>query len=357
MKILFLCLSNLKFNIHTPRSEPLGGTESAVSYLAPELSKLGHAVSLMANTLPQTIEGVWHHPVNEDLLKIDPDVVVLVSAPQAAPGVKKAAPNAKIILWNHMQPDQPAMAHMFQPEYRKAIDHIVYVSESQRLAFVNQAPHSPLAQAGVSIGGSDTTVIGNAIAPCFENMFKSSLEILEYKKCKGVYTSTPYRGLAILGKLQELPIEVYSSMRVYQGDDQIFSTMYESLKNNECLKLNGSVSQKDLARHLREIAFLVYPSIFTECHSIAILEAMAAGLKVITTDMASPKTEFIDSMSATSGTFDDYTKMLRDNINLFRSNPEAWSEKMYQQVQYINAEYTWKKKALHWDGYLQSTTV
>lgn len=349
MKILFICLSMLKFNIRTPFNEPLGGTESAIAYLTPELVKLGHDVTLMANTDPGVMEGVVHTAVHEKLDKINPDVIIVTSAPQALPGIKRMAPRAKIVLWNHMRPDQPAMLHMFQTEVLKSLDRIVYVSESQRSSFVAARPvNQPL-----PLDGSHTTVIGNAIAPNFENMFSSAFEILEAKKCKGVYTSTPYRGLAILSKIQELPIEVYSSMRVYQGDDTVFQTMYDSLKNNDCLELKGSVSQKDLARHMRSIAFLVYPSIFTECHSIALLEAMAAGLKVITTDMASPQTGFIDSMSSTQGTVEDYAKMLRKNINFFRSRPEEWAENMYQQVQHVNAKYTWKRKALEWSTYLQ----
>ena len=102
MKILFLCLSTLKFDTTTPFSEPLGGTESALAYLAPEMVKLGHDVTLMCGTHAHVGEdGVKHCPVAEDMSAIGPDVVVVTSAPQAAPGIKKAAPNAKLVLWNH----------------------------------------------------------------------------------------------------------------------------------------------------------------------------------------------------------------------------------------------------------------
>ena len=350
MKILFLCLSTLKFDTKTPFSEPLGGTESALAYLAPEMVKLGHDVTLMCGTHPHVGEdGVKHCPVSEDLSSIGPDVIVVTSAPQAAPGIRKAAPNTKIVLWNHMRPDQPAMRHIVDPVCAAAIDNIVYVSEIQRQAFVDLPQRGTL-----DLNGAHTTVINNAIAPCFENMFSSADEIFKAKKCRGVYTSTPYRGLAVLAQIKEIPIDVYSSMAVYQGNDAVFATMYENLKKNDCLTLYGSVSQKKLMKHIRETAFLVYPSVFAECHSIAIIEAMAAGLKVITTDMASPQTDFIDSMSATKGSVDDYARMLRRNINSFRSRPEEWAEKMWKQVQYVNSEFTWKKKAKEWDVYLSS---
>jgi hypothetical protein len=335
MKILFICLSTLKFDVETPTKEPLGGTESAVAYLSVELAKLGHEVVLMCNSEEKILQGVKHRPVDENLDAIDPDVVIVTSAPQAIPAIQAKAPRAKVILWNHMNPDQPAMQPLFDEKIRAGIKHIVYVSENQKQTFK----------------GIPGDVINNAIAPVFENMFTSAEEIFEAKQCRGVYTSTPYRGLAVLLKIQEMEIDVFSSMKVYQGNDEQFQPMYEKLKENDCIIMKGSVSQTELAKSMREIAFLVYPSIFLECHSIAILEAMAAGLKVVTTDLASPQTEFIDSMP-NGGSVDDYAKMLRKNINFFRSRKKEWSEKMWQQVQYVNREFTWAKRAKEWSDYL-----
>jgi len=262
----------------------------------------------------------------------------VASAPQAVPAIRKIVPDAKVILWNHMRPDQPAMQPLLNDKaVLEACEHIVYVSEAQRAVFPTQ---------------EGAVVINNAIAPCFEKMFSSAAEISLTKKCRGAYTSTPYRGLAILSGIQEIEIDVFSSMRVYQGDDAAFQAMYDNLKKNDCLSLHGSVSQRTLATALHSVSFLVYPCIFAECHSIAILEAMAAGLKVVTTEQASPQTEFIDSMPSKDDTVDAYVKLLRKNVNFFRSRPDEWAEKMWQQVQYINANFTWRKKAQEWDDYL-----
>ena len=354
MKILFICLSNLKFDVRTPYDKPLGGTESAIAYLSVELAKLGHAVTLMCNSPAQKLDSVDHMPVSEDIAGLNPDVVILVSAPQAAPGVKAIVPQAKLILWNHLMPDQPAIQHIFKPESNIAIDHIVYVSEKQRKVFAETAK---ALKSVCSVDGGTTEIIGNAISPCFENMFSSAAEILAVKKCRGVYTSTPFRGLAALATIKEIPIDVFSSMAVYQTDDAPFATMYASLKANDCLDMHGSVSQTALAQHLHQTAFLVYPSIFSETFGIVIYEAMAAGLKVVTTDMASPQTEYIDSMLATDGTIDAYAALLRKNVNAFRSRPEVWAETMWKQVQYVNSEFTWVKRAREWDAYLRSVTA
>ena len=352
MKILFICLSNLKFNVMTPYSEPLGGTESAISYLAIELAKKHH-VTLMANTEDMLLCGIHHTPVSEDIARFDPDIVIVASAPQAIPAIKKIVPRAKVVLWCHMLPDQPAVAPVFQYDILKEIEHIVYVSERQQNTFVEA--HKQLKLANREIDTTDKIkghVINNAMSPAFEGMFSSADEILAVKQCKGAYTSTPYRGLAILSQIKELPIEVYSSMKVYQGDDTPFEAMYEGLKANDCLELKGSISQAALRDALKEVSFLVYPSIFAECHSIAILEAMAAGLKVITTEAAMSSTEFVDSMPGEGGSVENYAKLLRKNINAFRAHPEEWAAKQWQQVQHVNHTATWARRAVEWDNYL-----
>jgi len=346
MRILFICFSSLKFNVRTPFEAPLGGTESAVCYLSVALAQKGHKVMLMRNTdvddTGTIIGGVEHIKITDDAKHLNPDVVVIVSAPMASIGVRNVWPEAKIVLWNHMRPDQPAMAHLFEDKYRAPIDKIVYVSDSQRKAFL---------ESGKDVNGS---VIQNAISPCFADRFRSAQDILETKRCRGAYTSTPYRGLAVLASIKELPIDVYSSMQVYQGDDGDYEAMYAKLKANDCITLHGSKGQSELAAVLRPVAFLVYPSIFTECHSIAILEAMAMGLKVITTTVAHEPTEFVESLPYATTTLDDYTAALRKNITFFRSQPEKWAEQMWKQVQYVNSEFTWAKRAREWDTHLQN---
>lgn len=336
MKILFVSLSNLEFNVETPYHAPLGGTESAVAYLTPELVKLGHDVTLMANTPEHVCKGVKHRPVSENIAEMNPDVVVAVSAPQAVPSMRTFAPNAKVVLWNHMMPDQPAMAPLNDPECTKFIEHVVYVSEKQRAFFK---------QLGV--------VIGNGISPAFENMFTSADELFLTKECRGAYTSMPFRGLGSLAEVKELTIDVFSSMQTYQGEDTVFEPMFETLRKNDCLVLRGAVGQAELARDLKRCAFFVYPSVFNETFGIAMFEAMAAGMKVVTTDMASPCTDFIDSTPSTGATsLEDYVKLLRRNVNYFRAHPREWSEKMWEQVQHINKSFTWQKRAVEWENYL-----
>lgn len=348
MKILFLNLSHLKFTVATPLQQPLGGTESAIAYLATAMAARGHDVSLMSLNDGGVIKGVKHVPVKlENLAGIKPDVMIIASAPEAWPKMKELMPDTTLVLWNHMLPNQPAQAHLYNPAVQQLIEHLVFVSERQKKMFTENVTNRP------PLAVPDMRVIENAIATPFENMFGGPEDILKAKECKAAYTSTPFRGLACLAKIQELPIDIYSSMKVYQSEDTDYEKMYEHLRQNDCLTFHGSLSQIELAAALSSTAFWTYPSIFQECHSIALIEAMAAGCKVITTDLAIDKSDFADIMPFGSATVNDYAALLRKNIHSFRSRPEVWAEERWKQVQYVNATFTWAKKAVEWETYLK----
>ncbi|TAF85606.1 MAG: hypothetical protein EAZ49_25965 [Oscillatoriales cyanobacterium] len=56
MKIGFLDTYTWDYNIETPYREPLGGTQSAICYLAEALAALGNEVFLLNNT---SEPGMW----------------------------------------------------------------------------------------------------------------------------------------------------------------------------------------------------------------------------------------------------------------------------------------------------------
>src|SRR5882762_4550706 len=109
MRLLFIDTSPIKFDILTPYTSALGGTESALSYLTPELAKLGHEATLMCNSSEQILNDVKHVPLSKDIAALDPDVVIVASTPDRFPTLRKKVPRAKLVLWVHMQPDQPDM--------------------------------------------------------------------------------------------------------------------------------------------------------------------------------------------------------------------------------------------------------
>ncbi|MCA9749805.1 MAG: hypothetical protein KC414_11925, partial [Romboutsia sp.] len=137
MKVAFIFPS--KFNVLTVFSEPLGGSESAVTYLSIELSKLGHEITLftLANDSVNKY-GVRCCPLklnNNELIITEElaenyDVIIFKN------GLLSLAPHLKILyknnpkmfFWTGHAHDQPAIAELNEPNIVKVFDAIICVS-------------------------------------------------------------------------------------------------------------------------------------------------------------------------------------------------------------------------------------
>ena len=363
MKILFVNLSGLRFTVATPDIEPLGGTESALCYLARQLAKNGHQISLVtrqpdgdASTL---IMGVRHLPrsvlLNAEFLTAESfDAIIVSNGPVAGPTLRAMAPHSFLLLWDHLAPDHPTIGGLAEPVARDSFDGFVYVSEWQKRvteqSFGFQKP---------------SAVIGNGFAPAFENMFASPAELLAAKENRAAYTTTPFRGLHILldvmkGLSTGTKLDLYSSMKVYQAaaDDQ-YAPLYTYAAENPLITRHDAVAQSELARRLRPVAFLTYPSTYAETFCIAALEALAAGMKVLTTATAALPEIFQSdadyvpvSLENPQQLISDFRTMMEKNIGEFQSQPEAWAEKRFAAMKRVNEDCTWAKRAAAWEHML-----
>jgi glycosyltransferase involved in cell wall biosynthesis len=357
VKLLFVNLSPLSFDVATPGREPLGGSESCVCYLARQLAANGHDVTLAARLpagTPDIVMGVRHRPIAaiQDQAFFAAEefaAIIICNAPVAAPHLREISPASRIILWCHMLPDQPAMQVL--PEVQPALDAIIFVAEGQRKAH------------GLS-GAS--YVIGNGMAPAFENMFASPKEFLTAKQNRAVYTSTPFRGLRLLLDVVEqrqpgTQFDIFSSMRVYQkADEAEFAALYRRASALPGVICHGAVSQSELAQRLKTAAFLAYPCIFPECYCIAALEAQAAGLQVIASDcgsLAESTMDYADILplepeKGETHFVTGFGDLLARNIATFKTAPEAWAEKMFDQVAHVNRHCRWAVRASEWERML-----
>ena len=356
MKILFVSFSPIEFDVTTPEKAPLGGTESCAAYLARQLAVGGHDVSLAGRLPPGTpdrIMGVRHVPLNaltqtSFFAAEDFDAVVALSAPQVAQRLKREAPRAVHVCWLHLTPDQSAMAplHAMTPH----IDCAVFVSATQRVMMRYGGP---------------AAVIGNGIAPAFENMFATQEALSAAKENRAAYTSMPYRGLHLLvevigGMRGQTRFDVYSAMTTYRRPDDEFSGLYQKLRAAPHTHYHGAVSQSALAAALKPAAFLSYPCAFIETYCIAALEAIAAGLKVVSIDLGALKETtmgFAELLPVTAEMEDAeivarYTQLLEKNVAAFLSQKEQWAAERLAQSQEVNRLCSWRARAGEWEKLL-----
>src|SRR3712207_314551 len=115
MKICFVCFTDWNFSVDTPHQWPLGGSHSALGYLAEDLARLGHHVTLVANTdSPGFRRGVHCRALAvtpmETLRSCDVVVVLNDASLQTLRAVRRGAgPRPSLVLWMHHAPDQDAV--------------------------------------------------------------------------------------------------------------------------------------------------------------------------------------------------------------------------------------------------------
>jgi tetratricopeptide (TPR) repeat protein len=366
MRILLFDLpSNMAFTVATPEQQPLGGMASCICYLARALAARGHDVTLAAvlpDGTPPVVMGVRHVPVKDALADAPGffrqggyDAVIAVNYPDIAPVVKNASPKTVTAAWLHVYPDQPALAPLKALE--GSLDAAVCVSATLRDAVRHSIPAL-----------SDRTVaIGNAISPFFENMFSSAEDVLAAKQNRAVYASMPFRGLDLLVEVMgrvggTVELDVYSSMRTYQLEEKNYAALYDLARRNPRIRHHGSVGQRALAEAFRGAAYLTYPSTFIESYCIVAQEAIAAGLKVISNDLgALPETTlgYADLLPVQGGAIAradhiaGITRLVEKNQAEFQRDPRAWAEARFAQLQAVNRECTWARRAAAWEARLE----
>ncbi len=363
MDIVFIDATGWAYDPDTPLRQPLGGSQSATCYLAAALAERGHQVTLANRSSERKlVRGVRCEPIRgmEDGILRRTDCVVLVSGVvHAMLAELKAAcrPEAKLVLWTGHAHDQPAVSNLVQPEIRALLDGVALVSNWQAACFIETFGLDP-ARVGV---------LRNAIGPAFADLFGDG-PILPAKAGPATlcYTSTPFRGLdrllaafvRIRMAVPDARLEIFSSMAVYNIADDPFRPLYDLARTLPGVTFHGSVAQPALAQALRGATMLAYPNIFAETSCIAVMEAMAAGCLVVTSDLgALPETTagFARLMAPPedpTAHAEAFAEQVVQQLADRQSEPAATEARLQAQVAYAIAENSWARRADEWTAWL-----
>jgi glycosyltransferase involved in cell wall biosynthesis len=366
LNIAFLDAVGWDYDVATPYERPLGGSQSALAYLAAELARRGARVTLYCGTSrPREVMGVSCVSIDgmpAGSLGQPFDAFVVLNGPadvcfRLRPHL---APTTPRVLWTQHAADQRAMTPLQHPEVRQAWDAVACVSQWHRTAMIGHYGLDP----------SRACVLRNAIAPCFEGLFSSRDELARAKGSRLIlsYTSTPFRGLDVLlsvfpevqVEFPEAELEVFSSMKVYQQDEpgDAFAPLYNLCRSTPAVRYVGSVHQPRLAEELKAASILAYPNTFAETSCIAVMEAMAAGLLVVTTDLgALPETTMGFGALVTPAvdpagheTLErDFLDRLKAVLRRRADDPSRFAAAGFEQLEAINAHCTWRARAPQWE--------
>jgi glycosyltransferase involved in cell wall biosynthesis len=366
MRIAFVDFVPWDYTIETVYQKPLGGSQSALCYLAEELARRGHEVQLINNAaLPGVSCGVICLPAAKahgDVWKSF-DVVVLLNSVKPGLSIRPLLrKGARLIAWIQHAHDQPAVQPLAREEVRGVFDGFALLSDWQRGCFERSFQLDP----------ARIRILRNAVSPAFLDRFPAGADIVAAKRRPPVlaYTSTPFRGLDILvhvfpavrREVQGATLRVYSSMQVYQAADESdaaqYGHLYELCRDTPGVEYIGSLPQPELAEQMREVTMLAYPNHFAETGCIAAMEAMASGCRIVTSELgALPETTagfarlipVGDDWLTYSDRFVDETVR---TLEEFETQPGKVNELLNRQVAYINAECTWPRRADQWEAWL-----
>ena len=361
-KIAFVDPSQGDYTVETPRKRPLGGSQSALCYLAEELAAAGLAVTLVNGTsTPGTRRGVRCVPVGS--VSLDHlgtfDMVVLLNG-CAVPFLTRLRAvlggGRKLILWTQHAADEPAMRLLADPEARACWDGFVFVSRWQMAGCIEAFGLDP----------TRCRVLRNGVAPAFGGLFASGTDILAVKPWPPVlaYTSAPFRGLDVL--LDSVPLiraavpgarlRVFSSLEGYQVpiEKDPYTDLYRRCRETEGVEYVGALPQEDLAQALREVTCLAYLNRFAETSCIAVLEALAAGCLVLSSDLGALSEScagFARLLPVPADPAEHARRFAEAASTLLAermAHPAAVGQRLRRQVERANAELTWPARARDW---------
>lgn len=175
------------------------------------------------------------------------------------------------VYWLHDLPEDPETNHLKDESSRVRFHKHVFCGQWQYYRYQHMLgmPYD-----------DNSVVIETAIDP-FPVVEKSKDEI------RLVYTSTPQRGLALLvpvfeklaEKYDNIILDVFSSFQIYGWGhaDKQFEPLFERCRNHPRINYHAFAPNDVVREAVSKAHIHAYPSIWTECNSRSVIEAMSAG--------------------------------------------------------------------------------
>ncbi len=265
--------------------------------------------------------------------------------------VRKIEDDKIRIYWLHDLPEDPETNHLKNQSSRDRFHKLVFCGnwQYQRYRDYLQVPHD-----------ESCTVLETAIDPIsFDPKPKDEIRL--------VYTSTPQRGLEILvpvfeelcKKHDNIVLDVFSSFGIYgwTDADQRFEGLFERCRKHPKINYHGAQPNEVVRETLKKAHILAYPSIWMECNSRSVIEAMSAGMLCVHPNFAG----LPDTAGGLNMMYQWDTNVNTHANKFFQALDQAINTVMLDDVQnylrivkiYADTRYNWSKVASQWHDLLQ----
>ena len=183
-----------------------------------------------------------------------------------------------------------------------------------------------------------------------------------------IYTSTPQRGLALLvpvflelaKKRPNIRLDVFSSFSIYGwGEaDKPYQELFKTCTEHPQINYHGAQPNDVVREHLQKAHIFAYPSIWQECNSRALIEAMSAGCLCLHPNLAglgdtsgglTTMYQFVDEPNAHAARF---YHLLDRSIDIVQT--EQAGNYLRFVKQYADARFNITRIAGEWEDHLRA---
>jgi glycosyltransferase involved in cell wall biosynthesis len=254
------------------------------------------------------------------------------------------------IYWLHDLPWDGETKHLADESSRDRFHKIVYCGNWQMNMYQSML-NIPQNQ--------QSCVIDTAITP-FDVIEKGDPK----EEIRLIYTSTPQRGLSILvpvfeklcEKYDNIVLDVFSSYRIYgwEDADYQFESLFQRCRDHPKINYYGFAPNDVVRKQVAKAHIFAYPSIWPECNSQSLIEAMSAGALCIHPNYA--------GLSDTSGGITlqyHWDQDVNTHANIFYSVLDGSIQKICDadvlpylnfQKSYADYRYNWDKIGHQWNS-------
>jgi len=265
--------------------------------------------------------------------------------------VRKIEEDKIRVYWLHDLPEDPETNHLKEANSRSRFHKMVFCGNWQYTRYRDflGVPHD------------DTcTVIETAIDP-IPFIPKSKEEI------RLIYTSTPQRGLEILipvfealsQRYDNIVLDVFSSYSIYGWDDPPqFKELFEKCRAHPRINYHGAQPNEVVREYLQKAHILAYPSIWLECNSRSVIEAMSAGALCVHPNYGG----LVDTAGGLNFMYqwdpdknvhaNKFYGALSNAIDIV--NGDDMQNYLSLTKAYADSRFNWSRVAAQWDDLLQS---
>lgn len=316
MKFAFMS-NRTQFDGDSLEKKGLGGSESALINLTRALKRLIPDCKIIVyngEREPTEYNGILYKSVRDfycECRSFKQDVFISLRGPEpfSVPYI-----DSKVkVLWSQDDMNELGLQDLQNNRYSRAnIDFFLAISNYAKREIEKGFPEKKVY---LQRNGYNANLIS-------DNNFKNQRTPI------AVYSSTPYRGLDVLtelwprifekcaDKLVSPVLKVFSGMDLYGWSDSPFKPLYDVLNSMASIgvRLIGPIPQANLYKELQYCKVMAYPNHFLETGCMAVLEAIACGVWVVTTNLGALNEQVISGYNGCLIEGDSHSKQYKDKF-------------------------------------------